>query len=353
MVHFRWLLGSLNTLVSVIDLHSIYYQNSRHDDCSWSGLGTEWTLLIDHRVFIPPRVEPSVVVVVGPLLRSRSSPYSSLPACCLPAACSAGCLGWLEDPSLPPLAHSHQDNPKTASDATWTDLLWLLLFLFSSPPRCLGFYLSIVVIVGVPFLTRIVVWNPKSRCCCCAGLCYCEFRCLVPTWSLHRIFFFFWGLFFLPQPSQHIFSSRAHILLQNAVSGRVQKKIRQYSVGGLVWKGENNCTPWDRVATWGEVKTEDAIERKKESKPHGRGSTRRRTACGQTFLILLLLWGIWWDMWRGALLNSEEWTGWADDKTNWRIIMKMTIFCGHLYSNVYYVPPYSNSLARITVLGSL
>lgn len=87
MVPFRWLLGSLNTLVSVIDLHSIYYQNSRHDDCSWSGLGTEWTLLIDHRVFIPPRVEPSVVVVVGPLLRSRSSPYSSLPACCL--------LGWM------------------------------------------------------------------------------------------------------------------------------------------------------------------------------------------------------------------------------------------------------------------
>lgn len=37
-------------------------------------------------------------------------------------------------------------------------------------------------------------------------------------------------------------------------------------------------------------------------------------------------------MWRGALLNSEEDRLGRNDKINWRIIMKMTILFGHLYS---------------------
>lgn len=177
-------------------------------------------------MFIPPRVEPSVVVVVGPLLRSRSSPYSSLPACCL-----LGWMSWLAGGPFPSSLSALTPGQPEDGERRNVDGSFMIIIIFIFLPSKVSWILPVHRWRPLPYKNCCMKSQEQMLLLCWSLLLRISSLGTYLVIALHRIF---WGLFFLPQPSQHTFSSRAHILLQNAVSGRVQMKIRRYSVGGLV-----------------------------------------------------------------------------------------------------------------------
>lgn len=133
---------------------------------------------------------------------------------------------------------------------------------YSIPSYRLGFYLP-VQSTPDPFASCKNKKIPSSRCCCCSGLCYCEFLWLL-TWMGHCILAVDTtcssssstsSLLRSPQPvnTPFRFTHTSHCETQYVVEclslhERTQKAHRRFAI--VLDEGENNkFTPGHRVAT--------------------------------------------------------------------------------------------------------